>query len=524
MLRCILIAIATTVGLGPISIAAKAVDAERNFSFRIPGEPETLDWNRAHTPIETHLLMNLMEGLVQFDSALQVIPALAEKWTRSPDGKVYTFFLRKDVKWSDGVPLKAQDFVASWRRLLSPLTAAPYSYFLFDIENAEAFNQGKVKDFSLVGIKAIDQHTLRVSLSRAVAHWIQIPTFWVTFPIREDLINQYGVGWEKPGKMVTLGPFVLSSYEIDQKVVLKRNPYYYGAKAAGFTNLTQVTALILKDDATAMNVYETGKLDFLQDLSNIDMSRLAGRPDLKHFPYLKTAYLGFNTKKFPVNSVKVRRAIAMAVDHSKFPQILHGGQTVGRSFVPPRMMGHQPRLGLKFDPEAAKKELKESGIDLSRGLKLEFVTANWEKALAVAQYFQSELKKNLRLDVTIQPFDHKTYRAQLDLGTFPLFFGSWAADYPDPDNYLSVFLSNSGNNKTGWSDPEFDKKVIEARSEMNVKKRDKIYLELQKKIQEAEVIIAPMYYEPNVGLVKARVKGLELNPLNYLYLKKVRVD
>ncbi|MEK6705764.1 MAG: ABC transporter substrate-binding protein, partial [Bdellovibrionota bacterium] len=229
-----------------------------------------MDWNKAQTQVETYLLMNLMEGLASYDGKMRVAPALAKEWSISDDERVYTFKLRRDVKWSDGVPLKAADFLYSWKRLLSPATASPYAYLLFDIENAEAFHKGIISDFSAVGIKALDDFTLKVKLVRAVAHWIHIPTFWVTFPLREDVIQKHGFSWDSPGRMVTLGPYLLSSRDIGIKVSLRSNPLYYGKKG----NIDEVNAVIIKDDAVALRMYDEGKLDFLADLSSLDLSRI----------------------------------------------------------------------------------------------------------------------------------------------------------------------------------------------------------------------------------------------------------
>jgi len=498
------------------ALAAAAV-ADKTFTLRIPGEPETLDWNRAHTMVETYVLMNIMEGLVTFDPSMKVAPALAQSWSISPDGRVYTFKLRTDVKWSDGVPLKAKDFVFSWKRLLSPLTAASYAYFLFDIEGAEWYNKGTLKDFGSVGIKALDDHTLQITLARPVSHWIQVPTFWVTFPLREDIVEKFGNAWASPGRMVTLGPYTLASHDMDSKVVLRANPTYYGTKG----NVEQIVGLIIKDDSTALSLYEAGKLDFLTDIATLDLKRLQGRSDLRTFPYLKTGFLGLVTDKFPVSNVKVRRAIAMAIDKSKLNAILHGGQVPAGSFVPPGMMGHSKSVGLPYDPARAKAELRASGVDTTRPLQLEFVFPNWDKASTLAQFIQGELRKNLGLTVTLQPFDNKTFRSQLDLRTYPLFESTWSADFVDPDNYLSVFLGSSGNNRTSWKSEKFDEQVMVARNLHDQKAREKIYLDLQKTLLEDQAVIIPLYYEPNMALVRSRVKGLELNLLNYLLLRKV---
>lgn len=506
------------IATAPVGAAPKPA-AGKTFTFRIPGEPETLDWNKAHTPIETYLLLNLMEGLITFDTKFKLAPALAQSWKVSEDGRTYTFKLRPGVKWSDGVPLRAQDFVYSWKRLLSPVTAASYAYFLFDVEGAEWYNKGSLKDFSAVGIKALDDLTFQVKLARPVAHWIYVPTFWVTFPLREDIVEKYGTSsWATPGRMVTLGPYTLASHDHDSKITMKANPTYYGQRG----NIDQVIGLIVNDDSTAMNLYETGKIDFLTDISTLDLKRLAGRPDLKTFPYLKTGYIGFEVNKYPMSSVHVRKAIAMAIDKSKVGQFLHGGQRPATSFVPPQMMAFDPKGGLPFDPAQAKALLRQAGIDPGRFPQVEMLVANWDKSVTLAQFLQGQLKKNLGITVMIQPFDHKTFRAQLDTHTYPVFEASWSADFPDPDNFLSVFLSSAGNNRTGWKSEKFDELVVTSRN-LPTKSRERNYKAAEKILLEEEAVIVPLYYEPNMAMVRSRVKGLELNPINYLLLRKVNL-
>jgi oligopeptide transport system substrate-binding protein len=462
-----------------------------------------------------------MEGLISFDSQFKTAPALAQSWKISPDGKTYTFNLRPGVKWSDGVELRARDFVYSWKRLLSPATAASYAYLLFDIEGAEAFNRGQIKDFDQVGVKAINDLTLQVKLKKPVAHWIYIPTFWVTFPLREDVVTKHGSAWESPGRMVTLGPYTLASHDLDSKIVMTANPNYYGAKG----NIETITGLIVKDDSTALTLYETGKLDFLTDISTLDLKRLEGKPELKTFPYLKTGYLGFVLNRYPVSNVHLRKAIAMAIDKSRLQAILHGGQQPATSFVPPGMLAHSKSEGLPFDPERAKSELKLSGVETIGGkAQLDLILPNWDKQLTLAQFIQNELKKNLNLNVVLQPFDHKTFRAQLDLHAFPLFEGSWSADYPDPDNFMSIFLADSGNNRSQWKSAKYDELVLSARFTQDAKAREAKYRQASKILLEEDAVVLPLYYEPNMALVRSRVKGLELNPLNYLLLKKVNLE
>lgn len=489
------------------------------FTFRLLDEPATLDWNKAHTPVETYILMNLMEGLVTYNSKMEIVPALAKNWKISPDGKTYTFSLRDDVKWSDGVKLNAQDFLFSWKRLLTPTTAASYAYFLFDIEGAEDFYKGKTKDFGQVGIKVIDELTLQVKVREPLAHWIHIPSFWVTFPLREDRLKKYGNEWDKPGSMVSLGPYTLVSHDIDSKIVLKANPYYYGKRG----NIDQVVGMIVRDASTALTLYETKKLDFVNDIPTIDLIRVQKRSDVKVFPYLKTGYLGFVTTSFPLSNVHVRKAIGLAIDRSKISEILQGQQQMAWSYTPPNILGHSKEIGFPYDPEKAKKEFLAAGLDLSKKIKLEVALANWEKSMTLAQFIQAELKKNLGIELILQPFDHKTFRTQLNLKTFPLFLSSWSADYPDPDNFMTMFMSHSGNNRTNWKNSNYDSAVLEGRRTLNKKTRELLYFKIQKLLQEEHAVMIPLYYEPNITLVNPKFTGVELNALNYLLLKNVNI-
>jgi len=517
----------------------------KTFAFRLPAEPETLDWNRAHTPVETHILVNLMEGLMGLDSKLQLVPAIAESWKVSPDGMTYIFKLRSGVRWSDGVPLKAQDFVYSWKRLLSPDTAAAYAYLLYDVKGAEDFNQRRLLDFNRVGIRVLDDQTLTVNLVHPVSYWAYIPTFWVTFPLRQDLVEKYGAGWVSPEHMVTVGPYTLSEHKIDSKIVLKSNPNYYGSRG----NVDRIVARIIRDDSTALNLYESsanrfGNLDFLTDIPSYDLERLEGRKDLVSFPYLKTVYLGFVTTPQALcdtcDQNQLRKSLAMAIDKTKFGMILHGNQVRASSFVPPSMMGFSEDAGLPYDPSRARKELEAAMKDSAReggvgphksssktpaGLpKLSLLLLNFDRSLIVGQYIQNELKKNLGLSVTLEPFDNKTYRAKLDSHEFSLFLTSWSADYPDPDNFLSIFLSTSGNNRTLWRSAEFDAKINSAKYLRSTDEREKLYLQAQELLLNHSAAIMPLYYDKNIALVRPGVHGVALNPLNYLFIKNVMLE
>lgn len=499
--------------------AGSAVRAE-TFSYRITDEPESLDWHIAHSTQETLFLTNLMEGLLTFDAQFRIAPALAERWTISPDGRVYTFYLRPHVKWSDGVPLRAQDFVFGWKRLMSPLTGAFYAYLLNDIEGALDFTSGKNADFSAVGVKALDDHTLQVRLARPIAHWISIPTMWPTYPLREDIVTKYGTSWATPGRMVTAGPYILESYEKGRKIILRANPRYYGTRG----NVDQVIGIVAKDDASALALWESNKLDYLPEISNVEAARFQGRPELRTYPQIRTDYVGFVVNRFPAIYPGLRRAIAYAIDKTKLARLLGGGRKPATSFVPPPLLGYSKLLGLPFDIKKAKLELKKAGLSTSQTIRLELIHADWEKPALVAKFLQSELKKNLGIEITVKAYDGVAYNALLDTGQIPMYIGRWSGDFPDPDNFMTLFAYGDRKNRTRWQNNAYDAAINEARGLRDEKKRLGLYTQAQKKLLEEEAVIVPLYYEPNSVLLHSWVEKADINPLMYLYIKNIRIN
>ncbi|MEK7689813.1 MAG: peptide ABC transporter substrate-binding protein, partial [Bdellovibrionota bacterium] len=444
----------------------------------------------------------------------EITPALAESWIRSKNGLTYTFRLRKDAKWTDGVPLKAEDFVYSWRRLLDPKTAASYAYLLFDISGAEGFNRGTSTDPASVGVRALDDQTLEVKLARPTAHWLHIPTFWVTYPMRRDVVEKHGSSWDQPGKIITIGPFTLAAREPDQKIVMKSYEGYYKKRRG---NISEAVGLIIKEDSTALGLYETGKLDFMTDIPPMEISRLSSSPDYRVFPYLKTVYLGFVIDRFPVDQLEARRAIAQAIDKSLFGKVLAGGQEAAPAWLPPSLIlgGQQAAYSPPFDQAKAKAAFASLTFEPDRPVNWELVFLNAEKTMTAAQFIQAELKKTLGIELKLQPYDNKTFRKQVDLKVAPMFLLSWSADYPDADNFMSVFLKDSGNNRTNWSHRGFDERVLGARSLSQPLARGKLYAEASKFILADDIVIVPLYHEPNLTLIRPRVRNFALDPLNY---------
>ncbi|HLB59972.1 MAG TPA: peptide ABC transporter substrate-binding protein, partial [Bdellovibrionota bacterium] len=478
------------------------------FRFVITTEPPSLDWSLATDHVSADILFNIMEGLVIFNKDLQVQPAMAERWTVSDDGKTYTFYLRKNIQWTDGKPLTAHDFAYSWRRLLEPKTAAEYAYFLFDVENAEDFNSGKLKDFSKVGVKALDNQTFQVRLKNPASYFINVPTFWVTFPMRQDIVEKFGDRWTDPSNMVTVGPFRLAEWKHDSKLTLTRNPTYYGNPSAS----EKVEALIVNDDTTAVSLFETDKVHYLRRIPPLEMDRLKGKPEFKNFPYLRGYYYGFNTQKPPFNNLKVRQAFSYAIDRSQIPTLLKGGQIPTTSWVPKGMFGYEPQVGIGYDPKKAKQLLAEGGFPNGKGLPeitISFDSRDDNKL--IAEFIQSQWREHLGVEVTMTQSEWKVYLRQLQLDTPQVWRLGWGADYPDPHNFLEIFTSYSGNNHTHWKNPTYDQLIAKGASELDPNKRIQVYKEAQVILTEKDVPMVPLFNEAQNMLLKTYVKGLEPN-------------
>lgn len=491
--------------------------AENRFRYRLVADPRTFDWNQANTPMETPILMNIMEGLLEFDSKLKLKPQLAASWTVSEDQKTYTFKLKHDTVWSDGKPLIADHFIYSWRRLLDPLVASPYAYLLFDIDGAEDFFNRRTADFSKVGVKALDPFTLEVRLKKPVAYFAQMFTFWVTFPMRKDTVEKHGVAWTKPGNIAVVGPFVPTSYTPQDTLVLKRNERYHGKKPMA----DEIIFKIINEDTTALDLFKAGQLDFTVPLNFLELGSFTASPAFHRAPYLKTCFLNFNVTKYPFNLPKVRQAIAQSIDKSQLGKALHGAVEATDTFLPKSLFPEGAEIGFKFTQGSGRNTLKEVGVDPATFPPLEILATASDESALVTQYIQDQLKKNLGLKLSIQLPEFKMFRTQLDLKTGALYFWCWAADYADPDTFFDVFRSTSGNNHSGWKNFQYDDLVTRAGSIEDGPERVKLYREALEILLKKEAVIAPLYEESLSYLLNPKMKNFVINPLNYVFFRDI---
>lgn len=495
-------------------------DSGSILRLNISGEPPTLDWTLATDSTSFHVITNLMDGLTAFDKDLNPIPAIAKKWVISNSGKRYTFYLKEDVFWTDGVSVTAYDFEYSWNRLLEPSVAAEYAYFLYDINNAQEFNSGKVKDFSLVGIKAIDKYTFVVDLKKPTPYFPSITTFMVTFPLRKDVVEKHGSRWTEPENIITNGPFILDKWKHEYKIELKPNKRYYANKPL----LDKVEIFMISESSTALTLYETGGLDIV-GIPPIAILHYKDSREYRNMPMLRNNYYGFNVAKPPFNNAKVRRAFSMAIDRSEFPKILKGGEVPATSWIPKAMLAYNPDIGLKYNLHEAKRLLKEAGYPDGNNFPKVTVAFNTNPDnQMVAENLQAQWKRNLNISVELDNQEWKVYLKRLKTDAPAIFRLSWGADFPDPDNFMNLFTTESGNNNTKWSNKRYDKLIELAAIEMDAEKRIKLYNEAQRILCEIDAPIMPIFISAQNVLIKPYVKDYKLNPMDILYLKDVRIE
>lgn len=489
------------------------------FRFVITSEPPSLDWSLATDNVSADILFNIMEGLIQLDEKLEVQPALAERWEISPNGKRYIFYLRKDALWSDGKPLLAQHFIEGWERLLNPATAAEYAYFLFDVKNAQNYNAKRITDFKQVGIHAKDDHTLVIDLWHPASYFLKLLFFWATFPLRKEVIEQFKDQWTEPKHIVTSGPFKLKVWKHDDKVILEPNPYYYGEKPK-----ITATAYVINEDSTALSLYDTNKVDLIRRIPPLVMSQYKNKADYYSFPFLRGYYYGFNTQKKPFDDVRVRKAFSMAIDRNQLPEILEGNQIPTSSWIPKGMFGYEESMGLKFDPKKAKTLLTQAGFPEAKFFpKVQMFYDTRDDNKIIAEFLHQQWKQHINIDIEIHNQEWKVHLKQLQTDAPHLWRLGWGADFPDPDNFMNLFTSYSGNNLTRWKNVRYDQLIAEGAKELNPKKRLALYRKAQMILTEEEVPIMPLFIESQNVLIKPWIKGYSLNAMATNILKNIEI-
>ncbi len=486
-------------------------------------EPPTLDWQQSDDTTSALIINNIMDGLVGYDlrqslTTMKLAPALAESWQAADHARIWKFSLRQGVKWSDGVPFTAQHAIDGIKRLLDKQTASSYAYFLFNVKNGKLFNEGKVK-FDQVGVKQTGPFEVTFELEKPMGYFPSLLAHSATFPARLDIIEKYGPLWTQPENIVTLGAFKLKVWQHDNMIVLERNEGYYGDKAS----IKYIASYMVQEQMTALNLFDSGRLDSVHKIPSIEIRNRQKTPYYREANTLLMGYYGFNIKKSPTDNLFVRKAINAAIDKKEISKMLGGGEIPLPCWIVPGVLGYDDKIGIPFDKARAREYLKQAGYsDPSKVPKLEIKFNTNEDVQRVAENIQAQLKRNLGLNVEIKQMEWKVYLNELKVNPPVMFRFGWLADYPDPDNFMTILASYSENNHMGYKSKIFDDLVERAASEVDETKRAALYVRAQKLICETDVPILPIFVSKNHLLVSGRVENYPINVMERYEYKGVR--
>ena len=495
-------------------------------------EVQNMDPHLVSGVTEHRVLSSLFEGLANMDAATMApVPGAAESWTISDDKRVYTFVLRHDGRWSNGEPVTARDFVYSWRRMLSPGLAAEYAYLLHCLKNGKAFNEGKITDFNEVGVKALDDYTLEVTLENPTPYFLGMQIHYAWFPVHRAAIEKFGkmderdTAWTRPGNFVCNGPFGLAEWWPNEVLRVTRNPFYWNAAAV---RLDGIEYYPIDNLQTEERSFRAGELQITSDipLSKVEVYRRKHPELLNTHPYCGVYFYRMNVTRPPFTDKRVRQAFSLALDREQLVHaVLKGGEPAAYSLTPPNTGGYSSAAKVSFDVERARSLLAEAGYPDGKGLPpVEILYNTSENHKRIAEAIQRMWRQTLNADVRLMNQDWKVYLSSLNTLDFHMARSSWIADVLDPVNFLECFLTNGGNNRTGWSSPDFDRLIGQAYAEADESARVRLLQEAEAILLEESPII-PIYFYVWKFLKAPELKGLTPNPLGYfrwtdLYLEE----
>ncbi|MDQ0192592.1 peptide ABC transporter substrate-binding protein [Paenibacillus wynnii] len=499
--------------------------ADQTLRLNMTADVPTFDPGQAQDS-QAHVALKLMyEGLVRVDKDGKEAPGVAEKWEVSADGLVYTFHLR-DSQWSNGDPVTANDFVFAWKRVLDPATvpAPPYAQQLYYLKNAEQFNKGEIKDFSEVGVKAQDDHTLVVTLKNPTAYFLNLMDFYTFYPVHKSV--EGNDKWATDTKtMITNGPFNLTSWITGQSLEYTKNDTYWDKDNI---KLTKITSTIVNEASTEVLSYKNGEIDragapngdIPPDQVPVLKTELPDDFTLK--PVASIYYYEFNTLVEPFDNANIRKAFAMSISRQDIvDKVTLASQTPAFGYIPPGIKGSTDAGDYRSeykddyfteDYAEAKKLLelgmKEKGYTTLPPVTLIYNTSEGHKKIALA--IADMWKNNLGVEVKTENQEWGVFIENRQNGDYQVARAGWNPDYNDPMTFMDMWKKGNGNNDIKLDNPEYDKLLDEAFSEVDNAKRMANFRKAEEILVKDQMGIMPIYYYTNVSLVKPYLKGVSV--------------
>lgn len=508
----------TTAGLAALMLAACGGGAKGDdvptLRRGISAKVQTLDPHKSSAQWENIIIGDMLIGLTTDDADGEPVPGMAKSWEVDETGTVWTFQLG-DYVWSDGVPVTANDFVYAFRRLQQPEIASQYASMLWLVKNGQKVNEGELPPEQL-GVRAIDEKTLEITLEHPAPYLPGLLTHYTTFPVPAHVVEQYGEAWIQPQNIQVNGPYKLVYWRSGDQLVADKNPTGFGAAEACFG---RVAYFEIENEAAYENKIAAGELDINNVFSGPRKAEIEAKfPGwVRTYPGLVTTYWSFNQTRAPFNDVRVRKALSLALDREFMVRnVLTPGFEPAYAFVPPGIANYEverPQVSFKDMPRAerlaeARRLLEEAGFGPSKPMKFQFIhrsTGDNPKVAPVAQQNWAEIAPWVQPEIVRQ--ETSSLYARLRQTDFEVGDGAWLADYNDPNNYLFLLDSNTGQQNYGkYSNPEYDALLAQSNFELDMQKRAELMAKAEKMMLE-DFPITPMWVQVTQNLVDPTLTG-----------------
>jgi len=495
-------------------------------------EPQGLDPYVVTGVPEDHILRAIFEGLaVKNPYTLEPEPGVAQSWDISEDGRVITFHINPEAKWSNGDPMTAHDYVWSWERALNPAMGNLYAYMLFPVKNAEAYATGEITDFEQVGVKALDGLTLEVTLNERTPYFLQLMDHYSTFAVHRPTIEKFGnktdrfTPWTRVENIVSNGAFRLKDWQLNRRIEVEKSATYWDRDRV---RLNGVVFYPTENNVSEERMFRVGQLHYT---GTVPLDKVPAYRAMENSPYVQATYLGtyyllLNTKRSPTDNLKLRWALSLAIDRDKLnATVLQGANVSAYSITPPDTMGYFPPKLFHYDPDRARQLLAEAGYPDGKGmppLEMTYNTSESHRKIAIA--LQQMWKDALNIRVTLSNMEWKVYLDAVTQMQFQIARRGWVGDYVDPNNFLDLFICGGGNNNTGFCDPRYDDLVLrQAPQAKTLEGRFAAFHAAETLLMEQMPII-PIYTYTSQHLVQPSVHDLPSNLMDSINLKYIWLD
>ncbi|MFQ5533759.1 MAG: peptide ABC transporter substrate-binding protein [Sphingomonadales bacterium] len=504
-------------------------NAEVVFKRGNGAEVESLDIHVAQSVNSSNIQRDLFEGLITESASGELIAGVAESWEVDDTGRVYTFHLRGDARWSNGDPVSAYDFEFGLRRLVDPATASPYAFIVYPIHNAARIAAGDLKNVARLGVKALDDRTLRIRLANPTPYFLGSLTHVATFPVHRKSVQELGSDWVRPGKMISNGAYQLAEWVPQSHITLTKNKHFHDAVNV---QIDKVIYVPTEDQAAELKQFRAGELDWTDNVPISQYTWLKrNMPDELHvMPYLGVYYYDINLTDKKFQDIRVRKALALAIDRSVITgKVTRQYQIPAYSLVPPSTNNYKEvvpswaELSQNERKKLAIQLMAEVGYTPENPLEVEILynTQDTHRKIAIAV---ASMWRKIGVKTTMRNEEWKVLLTSRNMSQFEVARDGWIGDYNDPYTFMEIFRSDIGvMNNPRYANTEYDALLDKANQELDLKRRSELMAQAEKILLE-EFPIIPIYFYVRPNLIKGYVKGYAETPQWHHYTRWLRIE